>query len=252
MTTSKDTLLIDSAPLEDFFHRDRVCLEVHSFADSVRIPFSAIKPLAEWIKDTEPRRTLCIAMYDSPTDDFLSPMSKLSAQLLALSSDSNVLTISYFCELRRGEHLLDQNTSEQQALLALVYSLLRQMIELLPIEIETSVNLSRERLQKMDGTMRTWKNLLQLFKDVQSLLHRKTHCVVDGFQWLDDAETSEYMSELVATLQHENFKVVFTTSGMSRCLLDCLTRDELVVLEGREISGEESLWEVGEGFAIEQ
>lgn len=207
----------------------------------------AVSALAEWTKDLVSRRMLCVSSNDFSGDVFNSPQSKLAAQFIDFASVSNVPVISYFCELRRGERLRGGNSPEIQGFVALVYSLLRQMIELLHMEFETSRDFYKEHFAELDGTLATWGVFKGLFRDVQSVLPGKMYCVIDGVQWLDDSSTSICMTELVALLRLENFKVLFTTSGSSRSLLETLERNELILLDDRPTDSS-LLWQLEEGL----
>ncbi|KAL1605009.1 hypothetical protein SLS60_004552 [Paraconiothyrium brasiliense] len=176
---NRDQLVLDSAVLEDFFHRDRVHLDPSLFGDTPTFS-DAISALAEWTKDLVSRRMLCVSSNDFSGDVFNSPQSKLAAQFIDFASVSKVPVISYFCELRRGERLRGGNSPEIQGFVALVYSLLRQMIELLHMEFETSRNFCKEHFAELDGTLATWGVFKGLFRDVQSVLPGKMYCVIDG------------------------------------------------------------------------
>lgn len=244
----RDQLLLDSANLEDFFHRDRVHLDPYLFGDTPTRP-EAISALAEWTNGMTTRRILCISSNDSPGDEYNSPESFLAAKFVEFASSSKVPVISYFCELRRGEDLHEDNTPEVQGVISLAYSLLRQMIELVPMEFESSSDFSRETFEELDGTLLTWAAFKSLFRDVQSILPGKLYCVVDGVQWFDDSSTLMCMEELVDLLRHDSLKVLFTTSGMSRQLLGSLQRDEILLLEGRSANDSSSLWQLAEGIS---
>jgi hypothetical protein len=245
VTVCRDQLLLDSAVLEDFFHRDRVHLDPYLLGDTPSP--SAVSALAEWTKDLTVKRLLYIASNEFSGDEYSSAETVLASKFTEFASASNFPVMSYFCELRRGEKLRGENSSEVQGILSLTYSLLRQMIELLPLEFETSGDLCKERFEELDGTLATWTALKSLFLDVQSVLLGKVYCIIDGMQWLGDSSTSVCMAELVGMLRHKHLKVLFTSSGLSRCLLDSLERDELVLLEGRSADSS-SLWQLNEGM----
>ncbi|KAJ4355595.1 uncharacterized protein N0V89_003615 [Didymosphaeria variabile] len=243
---NRDQLLLDSAVLEDFLHRDRVQLDPSLFGETPTFS-DAVSALAEWTKDFASPRMLCISSNDFSGNDFNAPQSMLAAQFIDFASVSKVPVISYFCEIRRREKLRGNNSPEVQGFVSLVYGLLRQMIELLPMEFETSRDFSKERFAELDGTLLTWGVFKGLFRDVQSVLPGKVYCVIDGVQWLDDSSTSICMTELVDLLRLENLKVLFTTSGSSRSLLENLEREELHLLGGRSAESS-SLWQLEEGL----
>lgn len=242
---NRDELLFDSASLEDYFHRDRVRLDPYLFGDWSSSP-EAVSALAEWTRDPTPNRFLYIASNDFLGDEY-SPESMLASKFVEFASASNIRVMSHFCELRRGEKLCGGNTAEAQGTVSLAYSLLRQMIEILPLEFEAMSDLSRGRFEELDGTLLTWTAFKSLFRDVQSALTGKVYCVIDGMQWLGDDSTSVYIAELVAILRCDDLKVLFTTSGISRYVMGTLERDEMVLVGGRSADSS-SWWQLEEGM----
>lgn len=148
-----------------------------------------------------------------------------------------LLVISYFCQLTRGEILRSGNTRESQALISLVYSLLRQMIEELPMEFESESKFNGERFSRLDGTLKTWNEAVDLFNDLLQFMLKILLCVIDGFQWLDDRSTDKYLKDFVKILRggavpsSNAFKVLLTTTGRSRALLGELAQTELCLAD---------------------
>ncbi|KAF2464831.1 uncharacterized protein BDR25DRAFT_271045 [Lindgomyces ingoldianus] len=244
---SRDDLHLNSASLEDFFQRDRVRLECDLFVPTPVDP-EAVSCLAEWTRQLSSFPILSIASRDfSSRDELENPMTILAAKFIDFAAASNIPLVSYFCELKRGERLQMGNTLEMQGLMSLFYGILRQMIELAPPEFKSSKDFSKERFEKLDGSVHSWDHLTSVFRDVQDILPGKLFCVIDGLQWLDDASTSSFLAQFVEMLRRDNFKVLITTTGQSQCLLDCLTREELLILERPRGEKAGSLWKFEEG-----
>lgn len=186
---------------------------------------------------------LWLAGPDAQADAFDNPVTVLATQLLRLADARGIPTLSYFCELRRGERLRSGNVSrEAQAAVALVCALVRQAVELLPPTSAAgeaaAVDLSEQRFQGVDGTVLAWDETVGVLRDVLGQLPRTVVCVVDGMQWLDDSSTAVYLGELVKALRRqERMKVLFTTAGRSRCLLRELDASEVVGFEHGDGAG---------------
>jgi hypothetical protein len=236
---TREELASNSAHLEDFFHRDRVRLDPDYFAP-ISINPEGLMHIVEWAKSREsPMLGIMGPYFDG--DEFENPMALLAARFIQFAAD--VPIISHFCELRRNEHLRKGNTMEMQGLIELVYSLIRQLIEVVPLEFECNMDFSAARFDRLDGAASTWSDAVTLFSDLERTLPGKVFCVIDGLQWLDDRSMASYLSDLVELLRGKKLQVLFTTAGQSRCLIDSLEHHELVVLDNPKRYGDNSFWD---------
>lgn len=162
-------------------------------------------------------------------DDTENPLTSLAAKFIDLVVMNKLPVISYFCEIPQT---VDSNvTREAKGTVSLLYALLRQVVELLLPRLETALDLSEERFLGLDGTLDTWPEALGVFRDlVMSLAPGTVYCVVDGLHWLDDKTTDLALAQLVECLRGGTLKVLFTTSGRSGCLLECLEPGETFVV----------------------
>ncbi|KAF9891837.1 hypothetical protein FE257_003322 [Aspergillus nanangensis] len=208
----------NSKNLEDSFHRDRLRLLVDP-TEPVLVNQDTLVALSEWSASTD-RRALWLEGPSIEVDDVDNPMSMLAARIIDIAEQSQVPVISYFCELRRGETLRPGETRETQAMIGLLYALIRQLVELLLPRFETQVDLSEPRFKRLDGTLKSWADAMAIFRDLLPLGPNKVFCVIDGLHWLDDRDTEKYLHELAGVFQEEqHLKVLFTTTGRSACLL---------------------------------
>lgn len=252
--TAEDVSL-NSAHLEDFFHRDRVRLpsaDDYLSAGMSTAPTEVIQRLAEWTMSTpdsaggggnNSSTASNILWIDGPplvADDLDNEISLLSATVVSMADRSSVPVMSYFCELRRREALRPGVRSmEMQGFLAMVYSLLRQMVEtLMPvIEVDPAdgeeVDFSAERFARLDGTIETWDQVVDLFKDVVPLCPGRVFVVIDGLHWVDGRDTEAYIEQLVGLLREngKRFKVLFTTSGRVPTLRKVIKPEEALLVE---------------------
>ena len=234
VTWHSDQLLFNSRHFEDFFHRDQVRIPVED-THSVTIPRDVLYHLTEWSRR---RTTSCSLLWlkgeFSRLENLRNPLSLLASQFIQLLDRNQIPVVSYFCELRRNELLRQGNrTIEQQEMTSLAYALVRQMVELLLPEFQTTTDLSESRLKRLDGTVASWRDLLNLFADLSSLLPDTVYVVVDGLHWLDDRSTDEMVEELISCLKDhgKRLHVLLTTSGRSGVLLDILDVDEYIPVQ---------------------
>lgn len=226
---TRDNLLLNSACLEDYFHRDRIQLSPLDLP-SITIDPHIVAPVSAWTQSVG-TQILTIAGPVFEGYELENPMTMFAAKFIAFATASKVPTISYFCELRRHEELIGDNTKEMQGLLQMVYALMRQMIELVLPEVNTTANLRLERFTQLDATVETWDEALAIFSDVQSLLPGTVFCVVDGVQWLDSRRVNKYVAQFIEVLRCGKLKLLFTSAGQVRCFSQALRRSELLVLE---------------------
>lgn len=258
---TSDEVSLNSAHLEDFFYRDRVRLpnaDDYLSAGIATAPTEVIQRLAEWTSSTGASSTSNILWIDGPpiiADDLDNEISLIAATVVSMADRSSVPVMSYFCELRRRELLRPGvNSMEMQGFLAMVYSLLRQMIEtLMPvIEVDPNeVDLSPERFARLDGTINTWSEVVKLFRDLVPLCPARVFVVIDGLHWVDARDTEDYIEQLIHLFRDngKRFKLLFTTSGRVPTLRKVVKQDEALLVEAVDpgMMGREY---VGPGFSI--
>ncbi|KAK1846017.1 carboxylesterase [Colletotrichum chrysophilum] len=210
---TSEAIAISSGHLEDFFHRDRVRLPCDAF-DSIMVPPESFREISDWARTPAPN----LLWLEGPPvegDDFENPVTMMAATVIALAEKTKLPVISYFCELRRGEKLRDGNdTMEAQAMLSLVYALIRQLIELLLPSLETSIDISEGRFKALNGSLGTWSQATALLTDLGGLMPGPVLCIIDGFHWLTDRGTDNYLSDLLKILRGDKWKVLLFTTAI--------------------------------------
>lgn len=224
-----EQVAINSAHLEDFFHRDRVRLP-YDLSAAVMIPPETLQHLTGWTASPSPG-LLWIDGPPTEADDMENMVTKIAAKFIDLASQCRVPIMSYFCELRRGELLRSGHSPEMQGAIAVASALLRQMIELLLPRFKAVMDLSEARFRLFDGTVRSWGESMAVIRELTELMPDVVFCVIDGLHWLDDTSTEKYLKELIYVLRGNKLKVLFTTSGRAACLREELSVSETLVLE---------------------
>lgn len=159
-------------------------------------------------------------------DDFENPLTSIAAKFVGMVAAHQLDVISYFCEVPRTS--TGHDAPEAEAAISLLYALLRQLVEKLPPRLDTAVDLSKARFEKLSGSMDNWTEAIELLKDLLSILNGLVFCVIDGLHWLDGDGTDAPLAQLLTALRHDRLRVFFTTCGRSTCLLDYLERDETI------------------------
>ncbi|TID05182.1 hypothetical protein CH35J_001997 [Colletotrichum higginsianum] len=233
---TSEEVALNSRFLEDYFDRDRVRLPYDAF-NPVMVDAETVSHISDWAK-APPPDLLWLEGDPMRCDDFDNPVTMMAARVVGLADQLKTPVVSYFCELRRDERLRDGNGSrEAQALVGLVYSLIRQLLELLPPAFESSSDLSTERFRSLDGTIRSWNTALSVIADLVDTMPGSVFCIIDGLHWLNDRSTDDRLPELLKVLRGGKLKVLLSTSGRSVVLRDELSRSETVHMRSRQPPG---------------
>lgn len=217
---------MNSRHLEDFFSRGRVRLPADAFG-SASLNQELLGRLQEWAQGI----SAPILWLEGPADEcdeFENPLTGVAAKFIEMATKHRFTVVSFFCELPRRSS--GQQAPQEQAAISLLYALLRQMIEVLPPKLDTTVDLSERRFNELDGSLNTWDNALELLSDVTSFVPGIVFCIIESFHWLDAKTTENPLTQLLQVLRNEKFRVLFTTHGRSGCLLQTLGREEVLDL----------------------
>lgn len=205
--------------------------------------WKVVSALEEWTTATA-SQILCVtgpSQFKEPC-----PTTLVASRCRDLAIQSEIPVVSFFCKLPRQKGSSPgHQTRESLALISLTYSLIRQLADLLPSATLPSLHsLSQQRLALLDGSSDSLEDALKVLGDLLDLAPSVLLCVIDGFQQLDDPSTGAHLKMFLETLRGHRriknikpegsdrlLKILFTTAGKSRCLLNELSREELVFAE---------------------
>ncbi|KAL5343841.1 hypothetical protein BJX70DRAFT_393263 [Aspergillus crustosus] len=205
-----------SAHLEDYF-TDEDPIANQGLSADVTVGENVIESLRQWASDAYSQ----ILAIQSPPSGTLSPAILISTCYTSLARDT-VPVIVHFCSLPATAS--NNNTIYQQGLIALVYSLIRHLLEYLPPVVNgtAACALNVENFAPLDGTLSSWKEVLSL---VDTLLYHAPPllmCIVDGLDRLQDPSTEVYIRSLVRIFVSHTRKPSDATPGEQRVLLKVL------------------------------
>ncbi|KAH7322622.1 hypothetical protein B0I35DRAFT_476554 [Stachybotrys elegans] len=227
-----------SAHFEDYFDWDRV----YPFTEGPRPPLVDIM-FASRLRDftiTMQSQIMYVQSQNSSTG--LNPIHQTMAEYISRAREKRIPVVSYFCDPSAREVPYGRS-AESMELCALLYSLIRQLIQLVPAELPPSTPPLHEQILALDGTLRTWEEGLELLGslvrclDVPLLLF-----IVDGVNTLEDEELqgSRFdmaLRQLITCLEaltrevlpgDRMIKVLFTTTGPSQSLCDEMDERDIV------------------------
>lgn len=200
--------------------------------------------LRDWITD---RNSQILAIGGSPATAFPSPVALISKCYANSARQAEVPVISHFCSLPATA--ASGMSLQEQGLLSLVYSLIRQLIDCLPpiVDCAVSCELSAERLTALSGNLTSWKEVLSLIDILLHFAPPLLICVIDGIDVLQDPSTNVHIRSLVRVfLMHTRhyavpmpdgrtqrvlLKVLFTVAGRPNPLVETLSESQSTVSE---------------------
>ncbi|KAJ5599524.1 hypothetical protein N7450_000591 [Penicillium hetheringtonii] len=233
-----------SKDLQNFFDSDDQIADFDSEVEVIA-EGSVVTSLRKWA--TSPR-SQALAVGGSPSTGFPSPVALISACYASFARHARLPVVAHFCALPTDE--VDGMTPRQQGLIALTYSLIRQLIDTLPTVVDSDalLDLSAERFRLLDGTLSSWKAALSLVDTLLHFLPPLLVLVIDGIDRIDDPSTDTALRELIRVLlthtRHQPqsvdsdspaqpflFKVLFTIAGRSSALVETMSENQLVLSE---------------------
>ena len=231
-----------SKHLEAFFDNDDQIADLDPNVQ-VAVESSVFTTLQTWV--TNPR-SQALAVGGSPSNVNPSPGALISACYTSFARRAGLPVIAHFCTLPNKE--VNGLTLQQQGLIALTYSLIRQLIDCLPtvVDSDSLLDLSAERFRQLDGTITSWKAALALVDTLLHFVPPLLACVIDGIDAIHDASTDAAIRDLVRVLlthtRHQPqppnsecssptflFKVLFTMTGRPSALEETMSENQLIL-----------------------
>ncbi|KAL4965693.1 uncharacterized protein BDV14DRAFT_172577 [Aspergillus stella-maris] len=245
---SRVELQAASAHLQEHFnHADQ--LPIHDAGTNITVEGNVVEILNQWATDTY-SQVLAIGSSSNTTGDSYFPSSagQISSCYASLAAETNAPIITFFCSPRPAPK--DGMTEFQQGLIALVYSLIRQLLEYLPPVLNGSAThtVKAENFTLLDGTLTSWKEILSLIDTLLYYAPPLLMCIVDGLDRLSDPSTDEYIRSLVRIFvshtrnpddsspgRQSVLKILFTVEGELEALFQTLAENPLTLTESNAI-----------------
>lgn len=234
--------------MQNYFDNDD---QIVHFEPDVQVVTEAnvLSSLSQWGTGSNSQ---VLAVGDSPTTAFPSPVALISACYVFYAREAKLPLISHFCTLPLETR--ENVTPFEQGLLALAYSLIRQLVDCLPPVVDSNVacHLNCERFRFLNDTLGCWKEVLSLIDCLLSLAPPLLVCVIDGLDVLQDDSTDVYIRSLVRVLlthtRHETMempggkhgqrvllKVLFTVAGRPSSLVETLSENLHILTESNRV-----------------
>jgi len=234
-----------SKHLQAFFDSDDQIADVPG---DVHTEGNVLASLQKWAKNP---RSQALAVGGSQLTATPSPVALISACYNLFARRAQLPVVSHFCALPANDK--QGITPHQRGLIALTYSLIRQLIDTLPTVIDSDalLDLSAERFRILDGTMFSWKPALALIDTLLHFLPPLLLLIIDGIDIILDASTDTQLRDLIRVLlthtRHQPqspssgggtgpmflFKVLFTVAGRPSALVETMSENQLVLSDSK-------------------
>lgn len=168
-----------------------------------------------------------------------SPAHQLAAAICSFANQAEVPIICFSCT-RSFEEDGEDAEKDLRALVRLVYSLIAQLIKILP---ERFQSVEKIPVVPLDGTTKTFPSALHTLKILLDASPSPLFCVIDNLQYLEDHATENedligflnilraQTESCISSFPARYFKVLFTTSGRSTALVEILEPQEMVLAD---------------------
>ncbi|PYH93239.1 hypothetical protein BO71DRAFT_431170 [Aspergillus ellipticus CBS 707.79] len=239
-------LQLASRHLEDFFDCDDQIPDLEPDVPVVAEE-NVMTSLKQWATDANSQ---VLAVGGAPSTAYPSPVLLVSTCYANLARKARLPVISHFCNRSTEE---GKELTFEQHLIALAYSLIRQLIEYLPpvVESHSGCDLSAERFKRLNGTLTSWKEVLSLIDILLYFAPPLLVCVIHGLDIIQDASADQHIRSLVRTLlthtRHQTvmmadggqsqsvlLKILFTVAGRPSSLVETLSENQLILRESNQ------------------
>ena len=152
-------------------------------------------------------------------DTYPSSTSTIAANVVRAAVAIRLPVVCFFCNFPDGDFEGDDDFGNkiETAVIDCAYSLIRQIISILPSHVETRAKLSQSSFTILDGTLDTWDAVVKILKALIALLPSTCLIVIDGIQQLDDTGAEDQVDEILDLLQEAVAETTQRTANRQEC-----------------------------------
>lgn len=237
-----------SRHLQDFFDSDdQIC----DYEPDVKVVAESgiVASLQQWATSS---RSQALAVGGFQPTASPNPVALISACYASLARQARLPVVSHFCAL--PSHEARGLNVHEQGLIALTYSIIRQLIDWLPpvVDSDAVLDLSAERIRQLNGTLTSWKAALSLIDTLLQSAPPLLVFIIDGLDAINHQSTDGAIRELVRVLLTHTrrqpqgglngqgptllLKVLFTVAGRPSALVETMSEHELILTESNQIN----------------
>ncbi|KAI0119463.1 hypothetical protein F4814DRAFT_447278 [Daldinia grandis] len=181
------------------------------------LPDGVVTELQKWLGEEKSRM---IWIQGLPNSICGSNLSLAAVRIASMFQEDNMPCISFF--VKPVSNSAPSDPQHQAAVIALLYSIIAQLIYLLPIEFEDTDKLDEDKFLQLDGSFGSASVALQIIQALLKHAPRALVWVLDGFQRAENQETTPHLEALLDVLRAQESmrtsRVCFTTDDISAVL----------------------------------
>ncbi len=141
----------------------------------------------------------------------------IAASVIKSAINTSVSLVYIFCDW--------PGKNEEKVVVNILYSMIRQLVDVLPSKVETCSDFSTARFRNLDGSFQTWDEALSICAELLTEVPSPLMVVIDGIEHIGLGTSRENIESLLSLLnahisrvsQNDKspkiFKVLFTTAG---------------------------------------
>ena len=218
------------------YSQDEIVTDLIDRASGLGINHEVFRQVQQWTSEKVSR---AIWIYGPFRASVPSRYTLISAYIVATGRRAGIPVAAYFCQMDLDNNQVVNDTIEGGRTAELVYSLIYQVAQQIPLDFVSQVDFSAERFAGLDRASGSLADAVSLLRDLIVVGPGLLFCVIDGLQILEngthDADNT-LLGEIIEILRGTRMaespgclrvvKAFFTTDGFADALsiLDCEER----------------------------
>ncbi|QPC76903.1 hypothetical protein HYE68_007655 [Fusarium pseudograminearum] len=178
------------------------------------LPDEVLLRLKGWI-DAPESKTIWIQGIPSSQQD--SVVSRTALRIYEVSTEARLPCIVFFCQSRYAFAKEKNLTQKEASLIAFLYSIVNQLVHLLPTQFQATEKLVQEKFNLLDGSKQSITAALDLVRVLLDHAPSPLIWVIDGLQLVEDRTSMPFLQTFLGILKEQKTKriskVCFTTQG---------------------------------------
>lgn len=182
------------------------------------IPNEVAADIQRWVRITES----ALLWVEGPAyGSYDEALTSIGNVVWDLSENASIPCIGFFA--RTNYTFESQLVSTKNAgMISMLYSIISQLIDILPAEFPSIPGMSRVSMGQLDGTMESVSASLGVLQALLSCVEPGLICIICGFELVDARDNYSILTEFVKILREQplerRIKTLFISAGNCRAL----------------------------------